>query len=228
MAQQFFSSVVWADVTGPLNVHVGFQAARIEIIDLDSVQTPANTRGWKAVWQSGMVDGSAIISKYDAALATLVSYQETSAITAYNPVGFEKAQYGAVVSAFTNANTGVITVDSTVAAQLTAGCTIRVAAVADDQTGLSLNGDYVVASVTGTTVVTATDTSAFSVYISGGFVTLLKTAAATIPNPPYNIFSNVPTWYNAAFNGFTIGTSAIAGAVNGDTILVAAYDLMSP
>ena len=72
------------------------------------------------------------------------------------------------------------------------------------------------------------NTSADGVYISGGFVTVLQTAQATIPNPPFNIFSNVPTWYNEAFYGFTIGLNAMAGAVNGDVILVSAFDLMSP
>lgn len=234
MSQQYFTSVVLANAAAALNVKVGFQPGRIELINLTAVATPTDGEGWKAVWQTGMSAGYAVTTAYKnngGDLLDLTTLATSNGITILNPVGAEQAQYGAVVSGFTNANPGVITVNSTLAAQITAGCTIRVSAVADDQSGtLSLNGDYVVASVTGTTIVTTTNTTVtgYSVYISGGFVTLLQTAAATTPNPPYNIFSNVPTWYNAAIQGFTIGTSCFANADNNDVILVAAYDLMSP
>lgn len=246
MAQQQFFSVVWADVSVPLRVKLGFQPGRVELIDANSVATPTNTRGFEAYWQTGMVDGSAFITKYNAAFLPLTTYTATGGISLFNPLGAAQAQFGATISSFTNANPGVIVVDNAVAAVITAGCIIRVAGVADDQTGPSLNGVYYVASVTGNSITLGTytgaipvpglgpvvplspNTSADGVYISGGFVTVLQTAQATIPNPPFNIFSNVPTWYNEAFYGFTIGLNAMAGAVNGDVILVSAFDLMSP
>lgn len=248
MAQTFFTSVVVPSGAPAFNVKVGFTPGLIELINLTNVGTVAATEGFKAMWQYGMAQGTAISTVHGASstfydTTVLVA---SNGITLLNQLGSEQGQYGAIVSGFTNANPGVITVDSTAAAGITAGCVIRVSLVADNQTGTaqSLNGDYYVASVTATTITLGappagtwsqttlnnsnTSVTGTSVYVSGGVVTLLQNANATIPNPPNDIYSNVPSWYNEAIQGFTIGTSTFAGAAAGDVILVACYDYMTP
>ncbi len=252
MAQTLFTSVTLNSAAAAnIYVKVGFTPARIELINLSQLQASPHiaTNGYKALWQQGMPQGSAITTLFGASATFLATdgYISTGGITLLNQLGSEQGQYGAVVSGFTNANPGVITVDSTYAASITAGCIIRVALLADNQAGTSsLNGDYYVASVTATTITLGTapaglwtqttlnpiSTVGFSAYVSGGVVTLLQNANATVPNPPNNIYSNVPSWYNEAIQGFTIGTSTFANATYsatvGDVILVAAWDAMNP
>jgi len=254
MAQTLFTTVQLNSASAAnIYVKVGFVPAKIELLNLTQLQTPTATNGYKAIWQQGMAAGSAIVTGFYSvattpavALADKTSYISSGGITLLNPLGSEQGQYGAVVSGFTNASSGVITVDSTLAAGITAGCVIRVSLVADNQSSaVSLNGDYYVASVTATTITLGTapagtwpfpllpaSTSSSSVYISGGVVTLLQNANATTPNPPHNIYSDVPTWYNEAIQGFTIGTSTFANATYsatvGDIILVSAWDAMTP
>lgn len=250
MSQTLFTTVNLNTAAPALiYVKVGFVPARIELMNLTQIQTPTATHGWKALWQQGMVAGSAILTTYqtaDAVIGDVTTYTGTGGITLLNPLGSESGQYGAVVSGFTNANTGVITVDSTYNAGITAGCIIRVSLVADNQAGTQdLVGDYYVSSVTATTVTLGTapagtwpyplsnpNTTGYSAYVSGGVVTVLQNAMATVPNPPHNIYSNVPSWYNEAIQGFTIGTSAFANATYsasaGDLILVSCWDAMNP
>ena len=106
------------------------------------------------------------------------------------------ARYGPIVFGFTNANPGVISVDNTF--QVTAGQNIRVANVADDQSAITLNGNYSVNTVTNTTITLNEDTSGNSVYISGGFVTVIQLNEPTSPNPPFNAYNNVPDYWNQA------------------------------
>ncbi len=245
MGQTLFTSVVVPTGAPAFNVKLGFTPGLIQLTNLTNVTTVAATEGFKAFWQYGMAQGTAISTVHGASstfydTTVLVA---SNGITLLNQLGSEQGQYGANISGFTNASPGVITVDSTLAASITAGCIIRVALVADNQAGTQdLVGDYYVASVTATTItlgtapaglwtqtaLSAANTTGYSVYISGGVVTLLQNANATTPNPPNTIYSDVPSWYNEAIQGFTIGTSTFAGMAAGDVILVAAYDLMMP
>lgn len=250
MAQQAFFTVSLPAVASNLYVKVGFIPGLIELTNLTrTIAGGVSGVGTQAMWQNGMVAGSSINTVYNAGLASATAYNATNGITLLGLPGTEQGQYGAIVSAFSNANPGIITVDSTFNQAITAGCIIRVSNVADNQAGtngIGLNGDYYVASVTPTTITLGTapvglwtrtvlsgpSTTTASVYISGGFVTLLQNANATIPNPPYNINSNVPTFYNSAIQGFIIGVNTFPGAVYSavtpDIILVAAFDLMTP
>jgi hypothetical protein len=259
MAQTLFTTVnLNAAAASNIYVKVGFVPARIELINLTKTglgSGPTATVGWRSLWVQGMATGSSLNTVYATGTTTTVPidgtlYNATNGITLLNPLGSEMGQYGAVVSGFTNASPGVLTVDSTLAAGITAGSVIRVALVADNQSSaVSLNGVYYVASVTATTITLGTypgplpfpytgvvvqspNTTASSVYISGGVVTLLQNANLTIPNPPHDIYSNVPSWYNEAIQGFTIGTAAFPGATYasgaGDLILVSAWDAMTP
>ncbi len=251
MSQQSLFTTVQLAASTAANIYVqcGFTPGYISLINLTQVKTPTNTNGWKAFWQTGMAAASAVVTTYKTAtnINDVTTYVSSGGITLLNPLGSEAGQYGANVSGFTNASPGVITVDSTTPPQITAGCIIRVALVADNQAGTqSLNGDYYVASVTPTTItlgtapaglwtqttLSAANTTGYSVYVSGGVVTVLQNANATTPNPPHNIYSDVPDWWNQASQGFIIGTSCFANATYsatvGDVILVSAWDQMQP
>lgn len=230
MAQAFYSTVRLPTPLAALDVQVGFIPGLIQLTNLSQVSVPVATHGFKAMWQSGMVDGSAIITAYSGALADMTSFVAApNGISLLNPLGFEQAQYGATISGFSNAANGVITVDSTARLNIALGSKIRVAALADNQTGTGgLNGDYDVLSITATTITVVQSTVGKAVYVSGGFVTVLQNSLPTVPNPPFNIYSNVPTWFNSAIQGFTIGTGVFPNATANDLILIAAFDSMQP
>lgn len=226
MSQIYYTTATVVSASSPINVKVGFQPGRVEIINLNSVATPVDDEIWKNVWQYGMSSGSVINTAYQSNggdLLDLTTYSSTNGITLLGFGSSAAAQYGAVVSGFTNANTGVLTVDSTTG--IAAGAVINVEGLADDQSGTTLNGVYTVSSVTSTTITTSTNTSSYGIYVSGGFVTLVSNANATTPNPPNNIYSNVPTVFNQAIQGIRIGTSCLTNADANDVLLVGVYDI---
>lgn len=161
---------------------VGFTVAEITTVD--------QTNGGSFYWNDRMTSGY---------------YLDVDAGTVTTSNGFtplaQSGRFGAVISAFTNANPGVITVDETTLAGIAAGDTIAVVDLADDGSATSLNGTYTVASVTATTITTATNTSAYSVYVSGGRVVRVSD---TNGDP-------VPT-ENASIRGITVGTGAVGAA----------------
>lgn len=248
MAQFFTQNLTLPSVPTPafpIIVKVGFQPALIRIIDFTQLKSPTNSHGIMAEWWQGMDSPGAMLTAYTASQPAIArTYITTGGITLLNSLGSEVGQYGATVSGFTNAASGVLTVDSTYNANITAGCVIRVANLADDQSAATLNGVYYVASVTGTgitlgaapsgfvfnnangSVIKSPNTSALAVYVSGGSVTVLQTATATLPNPPYNINSNVPAWYNESVQGFSIGSSCFASGSASDNFLIQAWDNM--
>ena len=162
------------------NLDVGFEVAEVTTIDI--------TNGGSWQWVEGMVDGS---------------YLDVDAGTITGTNGFtplaQNATYGATVSGFTNANPGVITVDSTSRFGIVAGDTIKVAELADDgSTANSLNGTYTVASVTETTITTTTNTTGYSVYVSGGSVIRVS-----------DTDGNAIATNNVAIRGVTAGTGVV-------------------
>lgn len=165
-----------------LNFDVGFDVAKIEIWDLT---TPDRFE-----WTSNMADASVFV------LGTL-AYTITNGVT---PLA-QSASFGPAISAFSNANPGVITCSDPSDFGIVAGDTIKVAGVADDGTGtLSLNNNFTVASVTGTTITLVEDTSVtgYSVYVSGGSVIRVSdTNGVGIPIE------------NKAIRGVTLGTNAV-------------------
>ncbi len=160
----------------------GFTVGEITVTD--------QTNGGQWYWNSSMASGYYL-------------RVDTGAVTTSN--GFtplnESYKIGPAISAFTNANPGVITVDSTSEYGFAAGDTIQVVNVADDQSGTSLNGSYTVASVTGTTITTTTNTSARSVWVSGG-----RVLRVTDTN------GDRVSQENQAIRGVTIGTGAVGAA----------------
>jgi len=158
---------------------VGFTVSKIEIWDLT---TPNRFE-----WTSDMADASIFV------LGTL-AYTATNGVT---PLA-ESTSIGPAISGMTNASPGVITVDDVASYGIVAGDTITVTNLADDGSATSLNGEYTVASVTTTTITTATNTSAYSVYVSGGTV-VRKLDSNGDPVAQENV----------AKRGLTLGTSAV-------------------
>ncbi len=159
---------------------VGFTVAKITTIDI--------TNGGSWQWVNGMVDGSYL--DVDAGSIT--------GTNGFTPLA-ESANYGASISGFTNANPGVITVDDSTVAGFAAGDTIKVSSLADDGSAAnSLNGEFTVASVTATAITLVENTSAYSVYVSGGYVTRVSDANGDA----------IPT-ENFARRGMTIGTGVV-------------------
>lgn len=164
------------------NLNVGFDPSEVTVVD--------KTNGGSFQWMYGMTDGSVL----DVDAGTI---QAANGVT---PLA-QSAVYGAAISAFTNANPGVITAANIAQVGIVAGDTIKVVAVADDQTSTTLNGTYTVASVTATTITTATNTAAYSVYVSGGYVVRVSDSSG----------KPVAT-QNTAIQGVTLGTNAVGQA----------------
>ena len=164
------------------NINVGFTVAEILTID--------TTNGGSWQWVTGMA---------------AASYLDVDAGTITGSNGFtplaQSAAYGATITGFTNANPGVLTVNDTATFGFAAGDTIKVTDIADDDTATSLNASYTIASITATSITTATNTSAYSVYVSGGRVTRVSDVNG-VPIPTQNF----------AINGMTIGTGPVGAA----------------
>lgn len=169
------------------NISVGFTPTKVEIWDLT---TPA-----KYEWTADMDDAS-------------VFNPSTPALTSTNGVTplSQDVRFGPSISAFTNANPGVITVDDVSTFGIVAGDTIKVTGIADDGSATTLNGTYTVASVTATTITTETNTTAYSTWVSGGYVIRVSDSDGT-PIPVEN----------KAIEGVTLGTSAV-GANSADMV----------
>lgn len=168
--------------TAARNQSVGFTVGEITVTN--------QTSGGQFYWNSSMADGYYVT----------VSSGNVTTSNGFTPLA-QNAAYGATISAFSNANPGVITVDDTATFGFAAGDTVKVAEVADDGTGTnSLNNTFTVASVTATTITLVEDTSVtgYSVYVSGGRVTRVSDANGVA----------IPT-ENLAIDGITIGTGAV-------------------
>ncbi len=123
----------------------------------------------------------------------------------------QSSAYGATISAFTNANPGVLTVNDTAVFGFANGDTVRVEQVSDDgaDAALGLNGNYVIASFTATTITLVENTTSDNVYVSGGIVTRVSdTAGAAIPTE------------NFAIEGMTIGLDAVGEDAAVITVIV--------
>jgi hypothetical protein len=147
----------------------------------------------------------------DASYFTVTSGAYTSS-NGFTPIS-QNTAVGATISAFTNANPGVLTVDDTATFGFAVGDTIQVSEVADDLTGTnSLNGTFTIASLTATTITTATNTSVtgYSVYVSGGVVTRVSDTNGT----PIAL-------QNQAIQGLTFGTGVVGA--NSDVVTYVAF-----
>jgi len=173
------------------NIDVGFEVAKIEIFNLSTAAALA--------WTADMADASIFNVGVPA-------YTTTNGVT---PLA-QSTRVGAAISGITNASPGVLTVDDTAAFGFAVGDTIKVAGVADDGSSTSLNAEYTIASLTATTITTATNTTAYSVYVSGGSVSRVSdTNGVAIAQE------------NVAIRGVTLGTSAVGG--NSESMVAVCY-----
>ncbi len=164
------------------NIDVGFEPVNVLTIDT------TNGGSWR--WVKGMDDASYL--DVDAGTITTTN--------GWTPLS-QDASFGPAISGFTNANPGVLTVNDTATFGIAAGDTIKVVGVADDGSATTLNQEYTVASVTATTITTGTNTTAYSVYVSGGYVVRVSD---TNGDP-------IPT-ENKAILGGTVGTGMVGAA----------------
>lgn len=173
----------------------GFTVAKVTTIDV--------TNGGSWQWVSGMPSGYVL----DVDAGTIATSN------GFTPIA-QSANYGATISNFTSANPGVITCSNTAVAGFAAGDTIMVSALADDGSGTSKNGEFTVASVTATTITLVENTTGYSVYVSGGYVTRVSDTNG----------DHVPT-QNFAIRGIQAGTTGV-GANN--AVMVAVCESAEP
>lgn len=164
------------------NVSVGFEVASVQVIDV--------TAGAAFKWVYGMANGS---------------FQNiaTSAITTTN--GFtpltQDALIGAPITAVTRAADTVFTCSFLDQFSFAVGDTVTAGGIADDGTGLTLNGTYTVLSVSATQITCSESTaSGYSVYVSGGYLVQVSNADG-VPYPTKNV----------AIQGCTLGTGMVGG-----------------
>lgn len=174
------------------NLDCGFDPVEVTVVDI--------TNGGSWYWNSGFTDATVL----DVDAGTITGSNGVTPLS-------QNAVFGAAISAFTNASPGVITASNIAAVGIAAGDTIKVAGVADDGSATSLNQDstFTVASVTATTITLDQDTSAYSVYVSGGFVSRVTDTSG----------SAIAT-HNVAIRGLTLGTSAVGAASASMTAVV--------
>jgi hypothetical protein len=166
------------------NEDLGFVVTEITTVNV--------TDGGSFYWNSSMPDGY-YLDVDSGAITTSNGFTPLS----------QNARYGAAITAFSNANPGVITATGIADFGFAAGDTIKVAGVADDGTGdASLNNTFTVASVTATAITLDQNTSVtdYSVWVSGGFATRVSDADG----------DPVPT-ENKAIRGITLGTGVVGG-----------------
>jgi len=174
------------------NLDCGFDPVEITIVDL--------TNGGSWYWNRGFTDASVL----DVDAGTIAG---TNGVTPLD----QGAIYGAAITAFTNDTPGVITASNITQVGIAAGDTIRVAGVADDGSGTSLNQEstFTVASVTSTAITLDQNTTAYSTWVSGGFVSRVSDTNGT-PIPIENV----------GIRGLTLGTNAVGASSASMTAVV--------
>lgn len=162
------------------NLDCGFDPVEITIVDI--------TNGGQFYWNNQFTDG--YVQDVDAG-----SMSTSNGVTPLS----QSAVYGAAITAFSNANPGVITASNIAQVGIAAGDTIKVSGVADDGASGSLNADFTVASVSATQITLSEDTSSgYSAYVSDG-VAVRKTDTNGDAVPIENF----------AIRGLTLGTNAV-------------------
>ncbi len=161
------------------DLDVGFQADEITIVDI--------TNGGQYYWNSGMPDG--YVQDVDG--GSMVTSNGVTPIS-------QGAMFGAAVTNFTSANTGVITATNLSAFGFAVGDTIMVTAVAESGGAGSKNGTFTILSLTTTQITLVENTTGYATYVSGGYVSRVS----DVNGDP------IPT-DNFAIQGLRLGTSAV-------------------
>lgn len=164
------------------NVSVGFKVSRVQTIDV--------TAGGVQMWAYGMPNASHVNLASGAVSLT----------NGFTPLE-EEGLFGAPITAVTRAADTVFTCSYLDQFSFAVGDTVQAVAIADDQSGVTLNGTYTVLSVSATAVTCSESTaSGFSAYVSGGEL-VKKEDASGAPYPTLNV----------AIIGGTLGTGIVGG-----------------
>jgi hypothetical protein len=166
MAQMKTYSFTSAASLANVDINVGFDAAKVEVYNQTAYGATTNPGSvQQAVWTDTMSNGQALTVLNTASAATLTSAYITS-----NGISMisDNATYGSAISAYTNANPAVITVGDAVGAGFAVGDTVQVAEMAYSGAGTNPNTTYVIASISGNAITTATNSTSFGVRVSGG------------------------------------------------------------
>lgn len=182
MAQMKTYSFTAAATPVNVDIDIGFEPKVVKVTNFTNWATSGGTQLREARWFDGMAQASAsVINGSGTGLAVVTAPVTTNGISY-----LESSSIGSAISAITNANPGVITIANLSLIGVAAGDTIKVSGVADDGSGTTLNGSYTVASVSGNDITTATNTTAYSVWVSGGTVVRISdTNGDPIPTQVY-------------------------------------------
>src|SRR4051812_15248045 len=166
MAQMMTYSFTSAASPANVDINVGFDVAFVELINQTGQGSSANPGVVKrARWSDTMAQASAAIVANTAGAATDTSSFISSA--GFSMIS-DTATYGSAISAYTNANPAVITVTDAAGAGFAVGDTIQIAEMAYSGAGANPNQQYVIASISGNAITTATNSTSFGVRVSGG------------------------------------------------------------
>ena len=171
------------------NLSTGFKVAKITTVDI--------TTGGSFQWMDTMA--TAAYLDVDGGTITTTN--------GFTPLA-QKSIIGAAITNFTTANPGVITASNIEEIGVVAGDTIAVVGLADDQSLITKNGTFTVASVTATTITLNESTVGYSVYVSGGLVIRVSDSAGNA----------VPTC-NVSVRGIIAGVDVV-GANNAVMVAV--------
>lgn len=163
MAQ--FLTYTWTNgstAPGSKVVPVGFQVAQATIYNQTNFGSTTGTDLKQALWLDTMPAGSGLVTTGASA-----SYVTSGGITYMA----EAVRTGAVITATGKATSGTITVDDASSFQI--GDVIKAVGVADDASGTTWNGSFTLASIAGNVLTLTANTSAYAVYVGGGYVSIV-------------------------------------------------------
>lgn len=175
-------TVSWTNAASAVarNQSVGFAVSKVTTIDV--------TNGGSWMWVYGMPNGYYL--DVDAGSIT--------ASNGWTPLA-ENALYGAPITAVTLAADTIFTCSFLDQFSFAVGDTVKAAEIADDLTGLSINGNYTVNAVSSTQITCSEDTSSgYSAWVSGGFLSQVSDSDGAA----------YPT-INVAIRGGTIGSGMV-------------------
>jgi hypothetical protein len=119
----------------------------------------------------------------------------------------QSARFAVAVTGFTSANPGVVSVGTAAdAARFIAGDVVKITEIAESGAGTSKNGQFTVASVSGTSITLTASTVGYKTYVSGGFISVVSRlvtnsdgSTSLVPQPTDNF----------AIRGITVGTTPV-------------------
>lgn len=166
MSQMKTYSFTSAASPANVDINVGFDVAFVELINQTGQGSSANPGVVKrARWSDTMANGeAALVKNTDGAATDTSSFITTLGFSMIT----DSATYGSAISAFTNANPAVITVDDAAGAGFAVGDTVQIAEMAYSGAGTNPNQQYVIASISGNAITTTENSTSYGVRVSGG------------------------------------------------------------